>query len=92
MLVFWGGLGLAILSFVFGIAHAAFKLFAWQHVAPGFTDLIVAQFFLSGCVLAALGVLGRYLQDVLDHLRGRPVFVVAESLECPEEPHDGGRV
>jgi len=90
-LVFWGGLGLALLSFLFGIGHAVYKLVAWHQVAPGFTDLIVAQFFLSGCVLAALGVLGRYLQDVLDHLRGRPVFVIADALACTDDEQDEAR-
>jgi polyisoprenyl-phosphate glycosyltransferase len=80
-LVFWVGAVISILSFVFGTGHAVWKLLHWNLVVPGFTDLITAIFFLDGCILAALGILGRYLMVILEQVRGRPQFVIADHVQ-----------
>ena len=80
-LVFWVGAMISILSFVFGTGHAVWKLLHWNLVVPGFTDLITAIFFLGGCILAALGILGRYLMVILEQVRGRPQFVIADHVQ-----------
>jgi glycosyltransferase involved in cell wall biosynthesis len=80
-LVSWLGMTISILSFVFGTGHFVWKLLHWNLVAPGFTDLITAIFFLSGCTLASLGILGRYLTMILEQVRGRPQFVIADHVE-----------
>jgi glycosyltransferase involved in cell wall biosynthesis len=79
-LVFWLGTAISLVSFTFGIGHIIWKLLHWDLVVPGFTDLITAIFFLSGCVLASLGILGRYTMMILDQVRARPAFVVMESI------------
>lgn len=76
--VFWMGLILAIISFGFGMGHVIVKLLWWEEIHPGFTDVISAIFFLSGCVLLSVGILGRYLMIALEQIRGRPTFVVRE--------------
>jgi hypothetical protein len=53
----------------------------WNLVVPGFTDLITAIFFLGGCILASLGILGRYLMVILEQVRGRPPFVIADHVQ-----------
>lgn len=83
-LVFWFGLAIAMLSFAFGVGHFVWKLLHWNQVVQGFTDIITAIFFLSGCILASLGVLGRYLMMILEQVRYRPAFVVMEqALPAP---------
>jgi glycosyltransferase involved in cell wall biosynthesis len=79
-LVFWSGMIISVLSFCFGMGHFAWKLWAWDRVEPGFTDLITAIFFLSGCVLASVGILGRYMIMILEQVRGRPSFIVADHV------------
>lgn len=80
-LVFWVGAIISILSFVFGAGHAVWKLLNWNLVVPGFTDLITAIFFLGGCILASLGIVGRYLMVILEQVRGRPPFVIADHVQ-----------
>lgn len=80
-LTFWLGSALALLSFLFGVGHVILKLIAWQHIQPGFTDIITAVLFLSGCLLAAVGILGRYLLIVIEHVRGRPAYIVMDRRE-----------
>src|SRR5260370_10096584 len=81
-LVFWLGTAISLISFMFGLGHFIWKLLHWDLVVPGFTDLITAIFFLSGCVLASLGILGRYTLMILDQVRARPAFVVMESIRA----------
>ena len=76
--VFWMGLILAVISFGVGLGHVIVKLLWWDEIHPGFTDVITAIFFLSGCILLSVGILGRYLMIALEQIRGRPTFVVRE--------------
>ena len=78
--VFWAGMSIAVLSFLFGTGHFVWKLIAKERVTAGFTDIITAIFFLSGCVLLSVGILGRYMITLLDQVRGRPAFVVADHV------------
>lgn len=78
--VFWLGTTISILSFCFGTAHFVWKLMEPNRVVAGFTDLITAIFFLSGCILASLGILGRYLMMILEQVRGRPPFIVMDHV------------
>lgn len=78
--VFWFGTALAFISFLFGVGHVVYKLIAWQNVVPGFTDLIASVLFLSGCTLALLGIVSRYLILILDQLRGRPLYIIREHV------------
>jgi glycosyltransferase involved in cell wall biosynthesis len=80
-LVFWLGMTISVLSFGFGTGHFVWKLLHWNLVVPGFTDLITAIFFLSGCILASLGIVGRYLMMILEQVRGRPPFVIMEQVQ-----------
>jgi polyisoprenyl-phosphate glycosyltransferase len=79
--VFWLGMTISTLSFGFGTFHLVWKLLHWDRVIPGFTDLITAIFFLSGCILASLGIVGRYLRMVLEEVRHRPPFVVMDQMQ-----------
>jgi dolichol-phosphate mannosyltransferase len=78
--VFWAGMVISALSFLFGVGHFVWKLIAWTRVEPGFTDIITAIFFLSGCVLASVGILGRYMIMILEQVRGRPAYVVMDHV------------
>ncbi|CAN5475774.1 glycosyltransferase family 2 protein [soil metagenome] len=80
--VFWAGMCISVLSFTFGLGHFIWKLVAWTHVQPGFTDLITAIFFLSGCVMASVGILGRYMIMILEQVRGRPPFIIMDHVQA----------
>lgn len=83
-LVFWVGVLLAVASFIAGVVQIVDKLIRAEAIVPGYTDIIVSILFLSGCILASLGVLGRYLILILEQVRGRPAYVVAAVV--PPEP------
>lgn len=79
-LIFWLGVILAISSFVAAMISIIVKLLYWHDITPGYTDIIVAILFLSGTILFSVGVLGRYLMMIVEQVRGRPAFIVMETL------------
>ena len=79
-LVFWFGLSISMLSFAGGFLFVIIKLIEWHSAEPGFTDLIFAITFLSGCILLSIGILGRYLMMILEQVRGRPTHIIWEHL------------
>lgn len=78
--IFWLGVILAISSFIAAIISIIMKLLYWHDITPGYTDIIVAILFLSGTILFSVGVLGRYLMMIVEQIRGRPAFIVMETL------------
>lgn len=71
------GLLISMLAFLYGIYNVAAKFLSDRNV-PGYTDLIASTLFLGGLILVYLGILGRYILVILDHLKRRPEYLVAE--------------
>jgi glycosyltransferase involved in cell wall biosynthesis len=78
--VFWSGMTIAVVSFLFGTGHFIYKLLNWNKVVPGFTDIITAIFFLSGAIMASVGIVGRYLMMILEQVRYRPAYIIMERV------------
>ncbi len=71
------GLIISFLAFAYGIYNVAAKFFSDQNV-PGYTDLIASTLFLGGLILIYLGIIGRYILVILEHLKQRPEYLIAE--------------
>ncbi len=83
------GLVISILSFAYGFYNVAAKFLSHGNV-PGYTDLIASTLFLGGLVLIYLGILGRYILVILDHLKGRPEYLAIEAVEAEAAAGLGG--
>jgi glycosyltransferase involved in cell wall biosynthesis len=70
------GIFISALAFIYGCYNVAAKIFTDRNV-PGYTDLIASTLFLGGLILVYLGILGRYILVILDHLKRRPEYVLA---------------
>lgn len=69
------GLLMALISFVFVLRI----LYQWLNddiEVIGYTSLIVSIWFLSGCIMATLGMLGLYIGKIFDNVKNRPVYVI----------------
>lgn len=51
----------------------------------GWTSVMVSLFFLTGVVLADLGIIGLYLGKVFDEAKRRPLYVVREGCNLHED-------
>ncbi len=72
LLIAAGGIGYALYSI-----YAAFVLKA---TVPGWTSLIVLNVIFSGAILTAIGLVGDYLARVYEEAKGRPLYIVAQTL------------
>jgi dolichol-phosphate mannosyltransferase len=78
-LTIWFGVLIVCFSFVIGIAYLI-KYFLGHVVVLGFTSLIVSLWFLSGIIISILGIVGVYVGKNFEKVKGRPVYIIDESL------------
>ena len=72
---------------LFALAYAAWltlRYFLYHVPVEGWTSVIVSIWLLGGLVFANLGVLGLYLGKVFEEVKGRPLFIVAETINVQE--------
>ena len=50
---------------------------------PGWASIIGLQSLLFGVLFILLGILGEYMARILEEVRGRPRFIVSETLGFP---------
>jgi dolichol-phosphate mannosyltransferase len=73
------GLLVSALSFIFGVYVFINQVFFGTRV-QGWTSVMLAVLVLGGVQLLMIGVLGEYLQRILDEARGRPLYIVERTL------------
>jgi dolichol-phosphate mannosyltransferase len=45
-------------------------------VVKGYSTIIISIWFLSGCLISIMGVVGVYLGKVFDKVKARPSYIV----------------
>jgi dolichol-phosphate mannosyltransferase len=55
-------------------------------LVPGWASIVVLQCFFSGMILIALGAIGDYIARIYEENKGRPLYVVADAVNC-DAPH-----
>ncbi|MFC1584825.1 glycosyltransferase family 2 protein [Fibrobacterota bacterium] len=68
------GLSISILAFMYGLIAIYARLFTDNYV-PGYTDIIASVLFLGGIILIYLGILGKYMAVLIDHVKNRPEYI-----------------
>jgi polyisoprenyl-phosphate glycosyltransferase len=64
-------------SYLFYTAYAAWVLKA---TVPGWASLVALQVIFSGATLIAIGLLGDYVARIYEESKGRPLYVLSETL------------
>lgn len=75
------GLAMSLVSAVFATWFLIRNLF-WKIPVEGWASLMVSLWFLGGFILANMGVIGIYIGKIYTEGEKRPVYVVAERVNC----------
>ena len=74
------GITIALVSFLMAIATFIMKL-SGNIIVSGYASLIVSIWFLSGCILITLGILGLYIGKIFDSVKDRPIFIIEKQTK-----------
>jgi dolichol-phosphate mannosyltransferase len=69
----------ALASVAYGI-YAIVARFAFESAVPGWASIVTSVMFVGGVQLIMLGILGHYIGQLVVQSRGRPTYIVRESL------------
>ena len=81
-------LGLAAIFFVGSVFLGAWALYLWAagRAVSGFTTVILLILISGSMILAGLGVIGLYLSQIYDEVRGRPRAIISDATTESEKP------
>jgi glycosyltransferase involved in cell wall biosynthesis len=85
----WSYIGLLVGASAF--VYTAFfltKTLIYGVDVPGFPTLVISVMFLAGVQLISLGVIGEYLGRVYEEVKGRPLFIVSETIGTDQTAAD----
>lgn len=72
------GFFMSLLSFCAGI-YIILRAMIWGIPITGWASIVVSLYFLSGIIIAILGVIGIYLGRTFDEAKKRPLYVIKET-------------
>jgi dolichol-phosphate mannosyltransferase len=61
-------------------AYFVYLYFAYS-VYPGWTSLIVLILLIGGFIIISTGIAGLYIGKIFDQVKGRPLYVIAETSD-----------
>ena len=73
------GMLMSAVSFLMAI-YNVFAKFAGLNEVEGYTSTIFSIWFVGGLMLLMMGILGLYIGKIFDQVKGRPVFIVSDTL------------
>ena len=71
------GMVLAAIAFMYGL-EIIYETMVYGAKVPGYPSLFVGVMVLGGVKLIMIGVVGEYIGKILEEIKGRPVYFVAE--------------
>jgi putative glycosyltransferase len=90
-LIFMIGSVVAGMSVAAGVGLVLLKLARPASISLGWPSVMVSIWFLSGVMIAFLGVIGIYLSRIFNEAKGRPLYVVREIVRGASlTPRGGG--
>lgn len=76
------------ISAIGSLIYVIFVLISWAtNVAnpEGWNTLAAAVFFFGGLILSTLGVVGLYIGNIFDVTKERPLYIVQETINLPDD-------
>ncbi len=74
------GFILSVLSFCLAIFYLIFKLLFWYNLPIGIAPVLISIFFFFSVQLFFIGILGEYLNTILNQVQNRPLVIEKERI------------
>ncbi len=75
------GMSIAFISFLMA-AYAIYSKFSGDVSVSGYASLITSIWFLSGCILITLGVIGLYVGKTFEGVKNRPIYIIEKKVNA----------
>ena len=76
---FWVGLLIFLISIGYGVSVIIEKILYPENLIEGLTSLTIVVLALGSVQLMVIGVVGEYLYKMFNEIKGRPVYIIAET-------------
>ena len=73
------GFVMSFFSFLMAVYNVFAKFAGWNEVV-GYTTTVFSIWFVGGLLLFMMGILGLYIGKIFDQVKGRPVFIVQDTI------------
>ena len=69
----------------FSILWGLYTVYVWvrHRAAEGFSTVILLQLLIGSLIMISLGVIGLYLARIYDEVKGRPRYLISETVGVP---------
>jgi glycosyltransferase involved in cell wall biosynthesis len=71
------GIGVSLIALIM-IVSVLIKWLTGSIIILGYTSLIISIWFLSGCLLTTLGIVGLYMGKTFEGIKNRPLYIVEQ--------------
>jgi glycosyltransferase involved in cell wall biosynthesis len=84
---------LGVTTLIFAGVVAAETLWSWfeGRAVSGFATLEITLLFLGSSIMISLGILGEYIARIYDEVKGRPEYLIEDSVGFDEPPPGADR-
>lgn len=77
------GFGMSVLSFLLALYNVVARMVGIISF-PGYTTTVFSIWFVGGLMLFVMGVLGLYIGKIFDQVKGRPIYIVRNTINVSE--------
>lgn len=70
-----------IIGLLLGVYVVMIKIFVPSQVISGWASTMITIIFMGGVQLLTLGVIGKYIGNIFDEVKGRPEYIVKEIIK-----------
>lgn len=85
VVIFFIGVFISALAFSYGAFLGIYKLLNPNALLSGFASLMIAIVFFSGINMAVLGIIGLYIGQIYNEVKGRPRYVIRSTCNLESE-------
>ena len=84
------GFVISICSFAYGL-YIVGEYLLYENPVSGWPTIVTILLFFSGINLISVGIVGEYIARIFDEVKGRPLYLVRQSLGTAHRPHGGAQ-